>query len=84
MALGITAVTIAVLVFIFQGTPSGLTVLVIAIILLEVLGLVELIGRRPPSGHQPDLDIPAASPDDGSPYNMRRAVSGPKAPSIWP
>jgi hypothetical protein len=37
----ITAVTIAVLVFIFQGPPSGLTVLVIAIIVVEVLGLVE-------------------------------------------
>jgi hypothetical protein len=47
MALRIIAVTVAVLVFIFQGTPSGLTVLVIAIILLAVLGLIELIGRPP-------------------------------------
>jgi hypothetical protein len=47
MALRITAVAIAVLVFIFQGTPTGLTVLVIAIILLAVLGLIELIGRPP-------------------------------------
>jgi hypothetical protein len=47
MALRITAVAIAGLVFIFLGTPSGLTVLVIAIILLAVLGLIELIGRPP-------------------------------------
>jgi len=46
-ALRITAVALAVLVFIFWGTPTGLTVLVIAIALLAVLGLIELIGRPP-------------------------------------
>jgi hypothetical protein len=44
-ALRITAVALAVLVFIFWGTPTGLTVLVIAIVLVVVLGLIELIGR---------------------------------------
>ena len=44
-ALRITAVALAVLVFIFWGTPTGLTVLVIAIVLVVVLGLIELSGR---------------------------------------
>ncbi len=61
MALRITAVTIAVPVFIFQGTPSGLTVLVIAIILLTVLGLIELIGTPPaeraPAGPGHPVDV---------------------------
>ena len=56
-ALRITAVALAVLVFIFWGTPTGLTVLVIAIVLLVVLGLIELIGRPParprPAGPAP-------------------------------
>lgn len=46
-ALRITAVAIAALVFVFWGTPTGLTVLIIAIVLLLVLGLIELIGRPP-------------------------------------
>jgi hypothetical protein len=54
VALWIRAVTIAVLVFTFQGTPKGLTLLVIAILLLAVLGRIELIGRptaeRAPAG----------------------------------
>ncbi len=56
-ALRITAVGLAVLVFIFWGTPTGLTVLVIAIVLVVVLGLIELIGRPParprPAGMPP-------------------------------
>ncbi len=47
-AVRITAVAIAVLVFIFWTDPTGLVVLVIALVLLAVLGLVELIGRPPP------------------------------------
>jgi hypothetical protein len=54
VALWLRAVTVAVLVFTFQGTPTGLTVLVIAILLLAILGLIELIGRptaeRAPAG----------------------------------
>ena len=46
-ALRVTAVAIAALVFIFWGTPTGLTVLVIALVLVAVLGLIELIGRPP-------------------------------------
>ncbi|HET7012680.1 MAG TPA: hypothetical protein VFI65_02145 [Streptosporangiaceae bacterium] len=45
--LRITAVAIAALVLLFGGIPTGLTVLVIAIILVLVLGLIELIGRPP-------------------------------------
>jgi hypothetical protein len=85
---GITAVIIAILVFVFQGIPTGLVVLLIAIIVLAVLGLIELIGR-PPSGHQPDLDIPAASPDDRRPTttsavqtsDQRSLRSGPDGPA---
>ncbi len=52
LALRISAVCLAVLVFIFWGSPTGLTVLVIALVLLAVLGLIELIGR-PPAGRLP-------------------------------
>ena len=43
--LRIGAVAVAALVFVFLGNPTGLTVLVIALILLVFLGLIELIGR---------------------------------------
>ena len=46
-ALRVTAVSIAALVLVFGGIPTGLTVLVIAIVLLVVLGIIELIGRPP-------------------------------------
>jgi hypothetical protein len=56
-SLRITAVSLAVLVFIFWGNPTGLTVLVIAIVLMVVLGTIELIGRSParprPAGPAP-------------------------------
>jgi hypothetical protein len=56
-ALRIAAAAIAALVFIFWGSPTGLTVLVIAIVLVVVLGLIELIGRPParprPAGPAP-------------------------------
>jgi len=48
-ALRISAVALAVLVFVFWGQPTALVAIVIAILLLVVLGLVELIGSRPPS-----------------------------------
>jgi hypothetical protein len=46
-ALRVSAVCIAALVLVFVGIPTGLTVLVIAIVLLFVLGMIELIGRPP-------------------------------------
>jgi hypothetical protein len=46
-ALRIGAVTIAALVLVFWGIPTGLTVVVIAIVLVAVLGIIELIGRPP-------------------------------------
>ncbi len=46
-ALRIAVVVIAALVFVFWTDPTGLTVLITAIILLAVLGLIELIGRPP-------------------------------------
>jgi hypothetical protein len=48
-ALRIGAATIAVLVFVFWGRPTGAVVIGIAVLLLVVLGLIELIGR-PPAG----------------------------------
>jgi hypothetical protein len=60
-ALRITAVAIAALVFIFWGTPTGLTVLVIAIVLVVVLGLIELIGR-PPAVARPAGAVPPGGP----------------------
>jgi len=35
------------LILVFWGQPTGLTVLVLAIVLLVLLGFIELIGRRP-------------------------------------
>jgi hypothetical protein len=48
-ALRVSAVSVAALVLVFGGIPTGLTVLVIAIVLLVVLGIIELIGRPPAS-----------------------------------
>jgi hypothetical protein len=45
--LRISAVVLVVLIFIFWGQPTGLVVLVLALVLLAVLGLIELIGRPP-------------------------------------
>jgi hypothetical protein len=45
--LRISAVALAALVFVFWGRPTAVVVVVIAILLLVVLGLIELIGRRP-------------------------------------
>jgi hypothetical protein len=52
IALRVTAVVFAALLFVFWTNPTGLVALVIAIILLLVLGLLELIGR-PPARQQP-------------------------------
>jgi hypothetical protein len=52
-ALRISAVALAVLVFVFWGQPSAAVVIVIAVLLLVVLGLIELIGSRPPA--QPEV-----------------------------
>lgn len=52
-ALRVTAISIAALVLVFGGIPTGLTVLVIAIALLVVLGIIELLGRPPPRPASP-------------------------------
>jgi hypothetical protein len=64
-ALRIGAVTIAALVLVFWGIPTGLTVVVIAIVLVAVLGIIELIGRPPvradlatPPGSRRELAAP--------------------------
>jgi hypothetical protein len=49
-ALRISAVALAALVFVFWGQPTAAVVIVIAVLLLVVLGLIELIGSRPPAG----------------------------------
>ena len=45
--LRVTAVALVGLIFVFWGQPTGLTVLVLAIVLLVLLGLIELIGKPP-------------------------------------
>jgi hypothetical protein len=46
-ALRISAVVLMVLIFVFWSQPTGLVVLMLAIVLLVLLGLIELIGRPP-------------------------------------
>jgi hypothetical protein len=48
-ALRISAVAVAALAFVFLGQPSAAAVIVIAVLLLVALGLIELIGSRPPA-----------------------------------
>jgi hypothetical protein len=50
--LRIGAVALFGVIFVFWGHPTGLVVIVLAILLLLVLGLIELIGR-PPAGPEP-------------------------------
>jgi hypothetical protein len=52
-ALRISAVALAALVFVFWGLPTAVVVIVIAVLLLVVLGLIELIGSKPPA--QPEV-----------------------------
>ncbi len=47
--LRISAVALAALVFVFWGQPTAALGIVIAVLLLVVLGLIELIGARPPA-----------------------------------
>ncbi len=47
MGLRIGAAALAALILVFWGQPTGLTVLLLAILLLVALGLIELIGKRP-------------------------------------
>jgi hypothetical protein len=46
------AVAIAALVFIFWANPTGLVVLLIAIVLAVLLGMIELVGRPPAASSQ--------------------------------
>jgi hypothetical protein len=57
LALRIAAVVGACLIFVFWTDPTGLVVLLIAIVLAIVLGLIELVAR--PSGHAPSRPQPA-------------------------
>jgi hypothetical protein len=45
--LRVSATTLMALILVFSGQPTGLTVLSLAIVLLVLLGLIELIGKRP-------------------------------------
>jgi len=49
--LRVAAVALAALVFVFWGQPTGLVVILIAILLLLVLGVIELIGSPAEAGH---------------------------------
>jgi hypothetical protein len=51
-ALRISAVALAALIFVFWGQPSAVLVIVLVVLLLVVLGLIELIGTRPPAQPQ--------------------------------
>ncbi len=55
-ALRISAVGLVALIFVFWGHPTGLVVILLAVLLLVLLGLIELIGRplaRPEVAGQP-------------------------------
>jgi hypothetical protein len=58
LALRIAAAAGASLIFIFWTDPTGLVVLLIAIVLAIVLGLIELIGRPPARASQPQPGKP--------------------------
>jgi hypothetical protein len=45
--LRVGAVALAALIFVFWGQPTAAVVIVIVVLLLVVLGLIELIGKRP-------------------------------------
>jgi hypothetical protein len=45
--LRVGASALMALILVFSGQPTGLTVLTLAIVLLVLLGLIELIGKRP-------------------------------------
>jgi hypothetical protein len=47
VGLRVGAAALVAIILLFWGQPTGLTVLVLAIVLLVLLGLIELIGRRP-------------------------------------
>ena len=63
-ALRISAVALAALIFVFWGEPSAVAVIVMVVLLLVVLGLIELIGSRPPASTTtpPDPPGPPAPP----------------------
>jgi hypothetical protein len=64
-ALRIAAVALAALIFVFWGEPSAAVVIVIVVLLLVVLGLIELIGARPPSTPEPpEPPAPPAPPGE--------------------
>ena len=48
-ALRIGAVALAALIFVFLSEPTVLAVIVIVVVLLIILGLIELLGGRPPA-----------------------------------
>ena len=71
-ALRIAAVALAALIFVFWGEPSAAGVIVIVVLLLVVLGLIELIGARPPSSPEPP-----APPDPPAPPGEPGMASSP-------
>jgi hypothetical protein len=54
VALRISVTVLMALILVFWGQPTGLTVLWLAVVLLILLGLIELIGRRPAPA-QPEM-----------------------------
>src|SRR3954454_6734201 len=61
--LRIGAVALAVLTFVFVGQPTGITILVIAVVLLLVLAVIEfLAGPTDAPPGEPDVELAAAQP----------------------
>jgi hypothetical protein len=51
--LRIGAVALAALVFVFLDQPTGVTIVIIAAVLLVVLGVIEFLGRPGPAASTP-------------------------------
>jgi hypothetical protein len=63
-ALRIGAVTLAALVLVFWGRPTGKVVLGLTLALLVVLAIIEFLGRRPA---QEPVEVAAAAPPLSAP-----------------
>ena len=73
--LRIGAVALAVLTFVFLEQPTGITILVIAAVLLLVLAVIEFLGRP---GEEPPAE-PLVVPDGTAPPTQRSETAVPEA-----
>lgn len=76
--LRIGAVALAVLVFVFMKEPTGVDILILAVILLLVLAVIEFLARP---GEQPAAPAPSDSEPPATPAaETRPAAPAPRAP----